>query len=318
MCGPARPTGRARPPPPPAPPLASALHGPQDGGEGARRPAAAAGLCAVGAAGLPQGGPRGAPGTRGLPGLPGAAAPRHSRPPRSLYLTLNRRTSRAARVPGVPSGNCGALAGARTPGEGGPSARHALRACRSSAEDARRSRQSEPSARTIHQSSARFSHQSPPPEAPWPMGGRAFFLSSPDARASWVVRGARAPAGRRAGALSAGWLWGSPWARSSVWPDAFAAAGRAGPGFVLPWSSAWKPRRRGRGASGGRRIRAARGSPGRTRCGSCVPLHVAAAPRPRGVGGPACGSSGWRSDFHSRFPGQNRALGPVRIEKELG
>lgn len=105
----------------------------------ARGAPTAASLCALRAAGLPQGPPRGVPGTRGMPGLGAATlAPAtaffffflpYSAPPH-----VRSSSGSWARVPG---GDDWPPAGTRTPAEGGPSARHALRPCRFSAEDAR-------------------------------------------------------------------------------------------------------------------------------------------------------------------------------------
>lgn len=134
-CGPTRSAGRAGPPQP-APPLASTRHGPQDGGERARRPHRGQPLCPPGR-GPPPGSPTRSPGHEGNAPTR-VLAPRHSSRPQPFYLTPHRRTSRATRVagPGSQAATTGPPAGARTPGEGGPGARHALRPCRFSAEDA--------------------------------------------------------------------------------------------------------------------------------------------------------------------------------------
>lgn len=164
-CGPKRFAGRSRPPQA-VPPLASAPHGPQDGGQGARRPRRGQPLCPPGRGppiGSPMRSPRHAGNARAR-----VSAPRHSpRPqhflPHSAPPHVPSGSRSWARVPG---GDDWPTAGTRTPGEGGPSARHALRPCRFSAEDARRSSQSKPSAQMLLQSSDRFCFESPPPAGP--------------------------------------------------------------------------------------------------------------------------------------------------------
>lgn len=243
MCGPAR-ARQARSALHCLPLLASALRGPQDGGEGTRRPHRGQPLCPPGR--RPPTAPHHTePGTRG--GCPGSLeSPCRNTRLATVYLPH----SEPSRVPsgpeswaGVPGGDSGPPAGARTPGEGGPSASHALRACRSLAEDARWGRQSETSARTQLQSASRFCHRSPPPAEPWPIGGRAFFSRRSDARASWAVLTLGSPAGPRGwrGALSECRLHGAPWAESCVWAGVLGAAGRAVPGFVPPFTWAGNP-----------------------------------------------------------------------------
>lgn len=148
-CGPTRSAGRAGPPQP-ALSLASTPHRPQDGGEGARRTHCGQPLCPPGR-GPPTGSPTRSPRHAGN-ARSRVSAQRHSRRPQPFYLTPRRRTSLAAGVagPGSQTATTGLPRAPALLGLGGPSARHALRPCCFSAEDARRSSQSKPSVRMLH------------------------------------------------------------------------------------------------------------------------------------------------------------------------
>lgn len=150
----------------------------------ARGAPAAASLCALRAAGLPQGPPTRSPRHAGN----ARSRRRDTRAGHSIFFLpysapphVRSSSGSWARVPG---GDDWPPAGTRTPAEGGPSARHALRPCRFSADDARGSSQSEPSAQMLLQSPDRFCFESPTPAGPWPMGGRSFFRRCSDERAS--------------------------------------------------------------------------------------------------------------------------------------
>lgn len=264
----------------PVPPLASAPHGPQDGGEGARRPHRGQPLCPPGR-GPPTGSPHAEPQARGECPV---SAPRHSRRPQHFfffYLTPHRRTSGAARVAG-PGSQAATTGLWRAPAllrrEGRAPATPSARAAspRTTPEEAANPN---PRLKCFSNPQTASALRARPLQGPGLWEAGASFAAAPTSRParclqSWCSRGpTRVAAGRalRGSTRSAGVGW-APWVQACVWADVLSAAGRLVPGLVLPFYGVWKPQRHGRSKASG-------GSRARTRRVSSVPLPAATVQR---------------------------------------